>query len=51
MVVTALLRAGIPLSKLDSFRDIIEENAYRLTDRRHMIGLVPFILKEEEAKI
>ena len=29
-VVTALLRAGIPL---DSFRDILEENAYRLTDR------------------
>ena len=27
-VVTALLRAGIPLSKLDSFRDILEENAY-----------------------
>lgn len=50
-VVTALLRAGIPLSKLDSFRDILEENAYRLTDRRHMFDLVPFILKEEEARI
>ena len=46
-----LLRAGIPLSKLDSFRDILEENAYRLTDRRHMFDLVPFILKEEEARI
>ena len=31
-VVTAFLRAGIPLSKLDSFRDILEENAYCLTD-------------------
>ena len=50
-VVTALLRAGIPLSKLDSFRDVLEENAYRLTDRRHMSDLVPFILKEEEAHI
>ena len=48
-VVTALLRAGLPLSKLDSFRDILQENAYRLTDRRHMFDLVPFILKEEEA--
>ena len=50
-VVTALLRAGIPLSKLDSFRDLLEEHAYRLTDRRHMFDLVPFILKEEEARI
>lgn len=50
-VVTALLRAGIPLSKLDSFRDILEENAYRLSDRRHMFDLVPFILKEEEGRI
>ena len=46
-VVTALLRAGILLSKLDSFRDLLEEHAYRLTDRRHMFDLVPFILKEE----
>ena len=36
---------------LDSFRDILEENAYRLTDRRHMFDLVPFVLKEEEGRI
>ena len=50
-VVTAFLRAGIPLSKLDSFRDLLEENAYRLTDRRHMFDLVPFVLKREEEQI
>lgn len=50
-VVTAFLRAGIPLSKLDSFREILEENAHRLTDRRHMFDLIPFILKEEEARV
>ena len=50
-VVTALLWAGIPLSKLDSFRDVLEENAYRLSDSRHMFDLVPFILKEEEGRI
>ena len=50
-VVTAFLRAGIPLSKLDSFRDILEEKVYRLTDRRHMFDLVPFVLKQEEAHI
>ena len=50
-VVTALLRAGIPLSKLDRFRDLLGENAYCLTDRQHMFDLVPFILKQEEARI
>ena len=46
-VVTALLKAGIPLSKLNCLRDILEENAFRLTDRRHMFDLVPFVQKEE----
>lgn len=32
-VVTAFLKAGVPLNKINSFRDILEENAYRLTDR------------------
>ena len=31
-VVSTFLCAGIPLSKLDFFRDILEENAYRLCD-------------------
>ena len=50
-VVTAFLRAGIPLSKLDSFRDLLEENAYRLTDHQRMFDIVPFILKCEEEQI
>lgn len=50
-VVTAFLRAGVPLSKLDSFRDFLEENGFRLTDRRHVFDLIPFILKEEEARV
>ena len=29
-VVTTFLRAGVPMSKLDIFRDILEEGAYRL---------------------
>lgn len=32
-VVTAFLKAGVPLNKIESFRDILEENAYRFTDR------------------
>ena len=47
----SLLRAGIPLSKLSSLRDILEENSYKLTDRRHKFNLVPFVLKEEENRL
>lgn len=50
-VVTSFLKAGVLLNKIDSFRDILEENAYRLTDRRNMSDYVPFILKEEESLI
>ena len=44
-VVMAFLRAGVPLSKLEFFRDILKENALRLTDTRHMLDLIPFILR------
>ena len=50
-VVTAFLWAGVPLNKLDHFRDIQQESAYSLTDRRHMSDLVPIIFEEEQAKI
>ena len=50
-VVTTFLRAGVPMSKLDIFRDILEEGAYRLTDKSHMLELVPFILHEERSRI
>ena len=50
-VATAFLRAGIPLAKLVHFRDILEENALRLTDSSHMLDLIPFILEQEKSKI
>ena len=37
--VTALLKAGIPLSKLDILRDVLEENAYSLSDSSHLDAL------------
>ena len=46
-----VVRAAVPLNKLDCFRDLPEERACRLTDRRHMSDLVPFILKEEQSRI
>ena len=33
-VVSSFLKAAVPLSKLDSFRKIFEESAYRLADQR-----------------
>ena len=50
-VVTCFLRAGVPLRKYDHFRELLEENALRLTDQRHMSDLIPFILKEEQQEI
>ena len=50
-VVRAFLRSGIPLTKLDTFRDVLEEHAYRLCHHRHMFDLVPFILKDEDSRI
>ena len=50
-VVSAFLKAGVPLAKLDHFRDILEEHAYRLSDRRGMSDLIPFILLEENKRI
>lgn len=50
-VVSAFLRAGVPLNKVILFRDVLEENAFRLTDHSHMSNLIPFIWKEEEKRI
>ena len=50
-VVTTLLRAAVPLSKVELFRDILEEGAYRLSDRRHMSDLIPFIRAQEHSTI
>lgn len=47
----AFLHAAVPISKLDTFRDLLEESSFRLTDRRHMTDLIPFILKQEEDDI
>ena len=50
-VVTAFLRAGVPLTKMTSFRELLEENAFRLSDRRHMSDIILFISSQEQAKI
>ena len=50
-VVKTFLRAAVPLSKVDAFRDLLEENSFCLTDRRHMCDPIPFIITQEKADI
>ena len=48
-VVTTFLKAGVPLSKLlDTFRELLEENAYRLSDSTNLYS---FIRQQEQASI
>ncbi len=42
MVVSAFLKAGVPLNKIESFRELLEENASHFTDRWNMYDYVPF---------
>ena len=50
-VVTAFLKSGIPLQKVDGLREVLEFGGYRLTDARGMRDLVPFVSTNEENKI
>lgn len=46
-VVQTFLRAGVLFNKINIFRPLLEENAFRLCVTRHLLDLVPFILTEE----
>ena len=50
-VVSTFLKAGVPLGKIQKFRELLEENATRLTDKHGMYDYLPFILSEEENRI
>ena len=45
------MRAGVPLAKIDLFRGLLEERGYRLSDRRGMYDLIPFVQSEEQQRI
>lgn len=49
--VTAFLKSGVPLSKLDCFRELLEENAFSLSGSQHLRELIPPILSEERKRI
>lgn len=50
-VVKSFLKAGIPLSKVDRLRDLLEENAVSLTGRQHLSEYIPFIHGNEVEEI
>ena len=52
-VVKAFLQGSVPLSKIRHFRELLEENGYRyrLTIKRYLFDLLPFILEEEKQNI
>lgn len=43
--------AGIPLSKVDYFRTLLEERGFRLSDSSNLYQLIPFLHEEEKAAI
>ena len=50
-VVTSFLKAGVLLSKTDSFRDLLEENAFWLSQASNLSQLVPFIHQQEQIRV
>lgn len=50
-VLTFFLKAGVPLNKIDCFRDLFEESSYRLTTSSHLSEMISIIHREEEAKL
>ena len=50
VIVETFLKAGVPLSKIEDFRELLEENAYRLSDRRGLSDLDAFILGEKKQR-
>ena len=43
----ALLKAGIPLLKVDSSQPFLEKYAHRLTSRNHLAAFIPMIRQKE----
>lgn len=50
-VVTTFLKAGVPLNKLDTFRELLEQHGTRLAGRRSLSDLIPFVHQQEVQKI
>ena len=49
-VVETLLKAGIPISKIDVLRPLFEKYAHSLTASTHMKYIIPSVLAREQEK-
>ena len=45
------LSSAVPLAKMEYFRELLEENSFRLSDRRHMSDLIPLLVSQEQDNI
>ena len=50
-VAKCFLSAGVPLSTIECFRELLEETGHHLTDRRHMLDYIPFIQEQEISQV
>ena len=50
-VVRTFLKAGVPILKIDKFRDIFEEQGYSLIHSSNLSSVVDVINKEEKGKV
>ena len=48
--VRTFLKAGVPLNKIDIFRELFEEIAYWLGSQKVMCDLIPLILRDKHEK-
>ena len=49
--VTTFLKSGVALNKIDSFRDLLEENGCALSSSQHLREQIPPILCDERRRI
>ena len=49
--MTAMLKAGVHLSIIDLFRDLLEEHGYAITSSTNVRQLIPFVHQEELSRI
>ena len=50
-VVEQFLKSGIPMSKIDNLRSLLEEGSHRLTHSSHLSEYIPVLYLEEKKKI
>ena len=50
-VLKTFLKSGVPLQKMDVFRELLEESGYCLTSVPNIRQLIPFVRQEEEETI